>query len=578
MQNDIQRGEDIQKLLSLLQQNKSLQVFREAFTNAEDLEEFAGRAKFAQYEQGELVIRQGEAGNNFFIVLDGQLRAVDVTRDPPQLLAYHVAGELVGLRALLGDKIRTATVEVVTPARLAYFDEDDWYWLIGRNSQLRDFFEDLEKSRVQQASVNFPGKQWDEVVVIATKRHFIAYVATLPLPLTLLIAPILFVLAAEITGIRLLNVITETLPLIAMLPFIILAILLALYNYFDWRNDDFIVTTKRAIHIERILFFGEQRRDAPLTRIQDVTMRSDILDRVFDSDTLVIATAGVGVITFDHIRSAERVRQLIFQERARAKARVAAADLAALRKNIAGQLHWEGGLKQQNVLAIAEAEGYLTHEPETHHYGRFIDYFIPRIKEVTHTDSGTIITWHKHYYILFIHTILPLLALLASVYLFIASFTLWLPPFTALAGPIQFALGLAAVASFVWFLWQYDDWSKDIYIVTNTQIIDIEASAFRLRRTRREGTFDNIQAVYSEIPNLFSKLINMGNVVIETAGTQATFTFKHVFDPASVTKEVFNRWSLYQQRERETRRDATHGQVMEVLREYHNLSGRVREI
>jgi hypothetical protein len=114
-------------------------------------------------------------------------------------------------------------------------------------------------------------------------------------------------------------------------------------------------------------------------------------------------------------------------------------------------------------------------------------------------------------------------------------------------------------------------------MVTNTQIIDIESAAFRLRRTRREGTFDNIQAVYSEIPDLFHKLLNMGNVIIETAGTKDTFTFKNVFDPASVTKEVFNRWSLYQQREREARRDATHGQVMEVLTQYHKLNQRMHQ-
>jgi uncharacterized membrane protein YdbT with pleckstrin-like domain len=347
--------------------------------------------------------------------------------------------------------------------------------------------------------------------------------------------------------------VTDTLPLIATLPFIILAIVLALYNYFDWRNDDFFVTTKRVLHIERYLFFGEYREYAPLLRIQDVTHKADLLDWIFDSDSLMIATAGAGVITFGHIRKAQEVRQAIFRERERAKARVAAADVAALRHNIVDQLHWEGELKEE-VMVVAEAEAVLTRQPLTHHYNRAVDYFIPRIKEINDTGKGTVITWRKHYYILFIHIIFPLLALLVSLYLFMASFVLWLPPFTGFAVPVQIGLALAVIASFLWFLWQYDDWRNDIYMVTHTQIIDIEATAFRFRRTRREGTFDTIQAVYSEIPNFFSKLINMGDVIIETAGTEATFTFKNVFDPASVTIEVFNRWSLYQQRERESRR------------------------
>jgi uncharacterized membrane protein YdbT with pleckstrin-like domain len=566
---------DYQQLLSLLQKSKSLEVFRNAFEKPEDLQEFADRARISNHEQGEQLIKQGDHGDFFFIVLDGQLRAVDVEADPPHLLNYHTAGDIIGLNALLGDRTRKATVEVVVPAKLAFYDEDDWSWLLGKNSQFKTFFEDLEKNRIQQAMVDFPGKQWDEVVVISTKRHLISYIATLPIPIALLIAPILFLFVGSLFGLEFVAIIGDTLGLLFIVPFVLLAALLAVYNYFDWRNDDFIVTTKRVIHIERYLFFGEQRNDAPLTRIQDVTAESDFFDYLFDTDNLVITTAGSGVIRFDHIRRADHLRQHIFQERARAKARVAAADVAALRHNLAKQLDWDG--LEENVMAVAEPEAYLVHEPPTRHYGRVLDYLIPRMKEVNDTGNGVVVIWRKHYYVLFINTILPLIALLASIYFFLASFFLWLPPFTVVAAPIQFGLALAILASFIWYLWEYDDWNKDVYMVTNTQIIDIESAAFRLRRTRREGTFDNIQAVYSEIPDLFHKLLNMGNVIIETAGTKDTFTFKNVFDPASVTKEVFNRWSLYQQREREARRDATHGQVMEVLTQYHKLNQRMHQ-
>ena len=126
------------------------------------------------------------------------------------------------------------------------------------------------------------------------------------------------------------------------------------------------------------------------------------------------------------------------------------------------------------------------------------------------------------------------------------------------------------------FQGDFNAWKKDVYILTDTQIIDIESSAFRLISRRREGTFDNIQGVFSDVPGFFYKLINMGNVVIETAGTQDTFTFDKVFDPASVNREIFNRWAAYQQREREKARDSTTSQVLEVLKEYHYLTQRSR--
>ncbi len=570
MEESVLRQEDIQELLELVQTDRSLKNFQDAFANPQDLEEFANRAKFMVHEQGEQVMKQGEKGSDFFIVLQGQLRAVDVSQSTPRLLSYFTAGSIVGERALLHNRIRTATVEVVVSAKLAWFNEDDWYWLIGKNSRFQDYFENLEAARIEQSAIDFPGRQYDEVVVASTKRHYTAFIATLPLPITLLIGPILFFLVAQLIGLEFANVIFDGLVVLILLPFFVAAALLTLYNYFDWRNDDFIVTTKRAVHIERILFFGEQRKDAPLVRIQDVTMVSDILDLIFDSDSLIIKTAGAGNIEFNHIRNADYLRQIIFAERARAKARVAAADIAALRHNIAQQINWDDEL-EENVMAVAEAEGTLLHQPKTHHYNRFIDYFIPRIKEVNETEEGTIIIWRKHYFVLLTNVFLPILAILVSTYLFIAAFSLWLPPFTVVAWPVQVLLGLAVLTSYVWYLVKYDDWNKDVYIVTNTQIIDIESAAFRVRRTRRESTFDNIQSVYSDIPNLFYKIINLGDVIIETAGTEETFTFKKVFNPAAVSEEIFNRMAVFQQKEREKQRDATNRQVMEVLREYHKL-------
>lgn len=556
----------------MVRTERGLEDFNAAFTNPARLEEFARKAEFYTYEQGVPVFKQGDPGKDFFFVMDGQLRAVDTTTQPPRLLGYFTRGAIVGERVLLGRPARTATVEVISPrAKVAFFNEDDWFWLLGVNSRFRDYFENLESTRLQQSDFKFPGQQWDEVVVAHTKRHIIAFLATLPIPLGLLIAPTIFFLLAQLLGIPFLTTITDVVVSWTIFPFIIIAILLLVYNYFDWRNDDFIVTTKRVVHIERYLFFGEQRKDAPLTRIQDVTVTSGVLDVLFEADSVRIKTAGAGEIDFSHVRHANHIRQVIFRERERAKARVAAADVAALRHNIAHQFSMSEKLEKA-VMEVAEKEVQVEGQPKTHHYNRMVDYFVPRVKEINDVEGSTVIVWRKHFLVLLGHIIVPLLTIMISFYLFVASFVLWLPPFGApLAWPIQLILGVAVLASLFWYVWQYDDWNKDLYIVTNTQIIDIESSSFRLTRSRREGTFDNIQGVYSEVPTLFYKLINMGNVIIETAGTQETFTFTSVFDPASVTREIFNRWALYQQREREKSRDSTTNQVLTVLREYHNL-------
>ncbi|MEW5960770.1 MAG: PH domain-containing protein, partial [Chloroflexota bacterium] len=209
---------------------------------------------------------------------------------------------------------------------------------------------------------------------------------------------------------------------------------------------------------------------------------------------------------------------------------------------------------------------------KTRHLPLGLDYLWPRVKEVTEDKHGTAILWRKHYIVLLAAIFLPLLTLCGLLYLWLASF-LALPPFSNQAGGlIWIFLGLATIANIIWYLWRYDGWRKDFYVVTNRRIIDVVGTPFGLRgEQRREGTFDNIQNITYDIPNFVSKLLNLGTVVIETAGTQRTFNFQNVFRPSAIQEEVFKRMVLYQQRQREQARDTNADRLVEVLAEYHHL-------
>ncbi len=572
---------DVQSLFEIIEKDKSLKDFRNAFESVEDVAEFANRAEFHSYNQGENVYTQGEPGTDFFIIMNGQLQVIDES-DPekPRFLSYFGPGDIVGENSMLGSSTRTATVKVFThTANLAFFDKDDWYWLISKNSRFQDYFENLEEHRRRQSNIaeTFPDRQWDEIIVDSTKRHILAFFATLHVPIIILIIPVALLLLAEILGWEPFAT-TETTfwSLLIIVPFFLASVLLVTYNFFDWRNDDLIVTTRRVIHIERYLFFGEQRKDAPLERVQDVTVTRGVIAVIFDADSLTITTAGAGVIHFANAKRANPIRESIFRERERAKARVAAIDVSTLRDNIVHQFGWENKLPTK-VVDMPTSPSPVQRKKTTHHYNPIIDYFIPRGEERDSADGGTIVIWRKHFLVLLVHIALPTIVFLVLFYLFLSSLIISIPPFQAVNWIIQVVLAIGMLVTLFWYIWQYDDWKKDLYIVTDTQIIDIEASSFRLVSSRREGTFDNIQSVYTDVPGIFYKLLNMGNVVIETAGTQDTFTFSMVFDPASVTKEVFDRWSAYQQREREKSRDSTTSQVMEVLKEYHYLNTQLRD-
>jgi uncharacterized membrane protein YdbT with pleckstrin-like domain len=505
------------------------------------------------------------------VVVTGQLRAIDINHDPPQLLNYLNPGALFGTRTIFENTPRTATIEVVIDATLAIYHRDDWEWIIHKNDRFETYFRTLERQFDETSRMAFPGLQGDEVVVIAVKRHILALLARLTLPLILLIIPVLFLIAEELIGFTFLEIITEnlTLTLVFTAPFLFLAIVISIYQYLDWRNDDFIVTTKRVIHIERVLLYGEQRDEAPLVRIQDVTViMHDILSKFADYHDLEIATAGAGIISIDGIPHAEEIQNIIFQEQERARARLSAADIAAIRHMIARRLAWESALEEP-VMAVAEDEAAILAQSETRRLPAGLEYFWPRVKIINNENGVAVITWRKHLFMLIRNIFFPLLAVLVSLYLFITSF------FANILFDVEFGpwiFGFLLFISLIWYLWQYDGWRKDQYKVTDRRIVDIEGTPFNLRgEQQREGTFDNIQNITYDIPNFFTKIINMGDVVIETAGSERTFTFDHVFNPSGVQEEIFNRMVLFQQRQREQVRDATTDRLVEVVAEYHRL-------
>lgn len=575
---DLRQAEAIQKLIPLLQGHQAFS--RSAFLG-EHMTEFANRANIQFYWQGERVVQQGDQGNQFFVLISGELKVLDTNLEPPRLLNYLQPGAIFGMRSILRDSVRSATVAAVNDVVVAAFNKEDWDWLITHEPSIGAYFEKIEDDYTRRTEAAFPGlnMQPDEMIVVAVKRHFLAFLATLTWPIGILLIPVLFLIGAELLQLELGATLSSSLTLLTMLPFVVAALLVALYHYLDWRNDDLIVTTKRVIHMERFLFIGEERHEAPLTQIQSVTVKSHgWLDLVFDVDDIEIKTAAAGTIFVDNVAAAQQMSRIILQEQQRAKDRVAAADTASVRRMISDRMN-------KNVLVeskgsppgpkVVPAPSFL---PKVTLPKITANYLWPGLQETVTIKGEQGMMWRKHYYILLGHILLPLLAVLASLYLLVDAFAV-LPTFDLLQEwwPIQlFAVGALATSIF-WYLWEYDDWRRDVYIVTNTKIIDVESSSFRLKgETLREGSFDSIQNITYKIPNFFYKLLNLGDVIIETAGVGKTFTFNQVLDPSGVQAEIFSRWDAYQQAKRNRQRDDTTKQILTVLGEYHDLTNPVK--
>jgi CRP-like cAMP-binding protein len=87
------------------------------------IERLAQAARIRHAVTGEVLVRQGERGAEFFIIADGQAEVSILERGEERAIRKLKPGDFFGERALLEGGFRTATVRAVSPMRLLVFGE-----------------------------------------------------------------------------------------------------------------------------------------------------------------------------------------------------------------------------------------------------------------------------------------------------------------------------------------------------------------------------------------------------------------------------------------------------------------------
>jgi CRP-like cAMP-binding protein len=91
------------------------------------IERLARAARVRHATTGEVVVRQGERGAEFFIIAGGQAEVSILEGGEERALRHLKPGDFFGERALLEGGIRTATVRALSPMRLLVFGEGTFW-------------------------------------------------------------------------------------------------------------------------------------------------------------------------------------------------------------------------------------------------------------------------------------------------------------------------------------------------------------------------------------------------------------------------------------------------------------------
>ncbi len=542
-----------------------------------DLVRWAGSFQREHHHRGTEVIRQGDPSTAFYIVDHGVLRARARVDDQDVPRAYYYSGDFFGELGLLTGEPSSVTVDVLTDSELLVLESADFDQLMEEFPDIREQLSILGRQREEAGRARFPWQEPDEVTMYFSTRHWIAIVRNM-------FWVALLALLALVTTFIYLSVSLESF-LAAILMVIAGSLwaftaLVAVYFYFDWLNDHYIITTLRVLHVERVLGLREDRDEAPIDRIQDVQIQqSGVLANMLDYGDVIIQTAAATQkIVYTYVTRPDLVQDILFGPLRYAPARERAALRESIRLELGHRLNRPvtspgdqakpeepGGpvspAEEGTVETATDASSPLDW---LRHFGNWLrDLFT--FETCIISDGGNTITWRKNGWLLMRESLAPFFAALIVAALFLVFLT------QGIGFPvIPLILLVLFLCTLGWWFYRYWDWQNDIYQISGDRLIDLKRRPFWLEEFRRETTLDRIENIGLSVPGAIAQLLNYGTVVIETAGETGAFQFEYVHDPRGVQAEIFRRRERYQQQRRHEemlRRRAELGDWFEVYDE-----------
>jgi ribosomal silencing factor RsfS len=489
----------------------------------------ADKLKEPSYKAGDVVFKQGDETYDFFLIYSGTVRVMQKKRNKERQLAILVPEDYFGEEALFSHKHRTATIYAQTDLLLFVLSREDSIALLKQIRNLKPNFEVAISSRRLARQLQFTWLQTDEVIYFLARKHPVLLWQAMILPALVFIIPIGFSVAFLLEK-------ANSLVYIAIATFL-LNIAWIIWRVVDWGNDYYIVTNLRVIWLEKIIGLYDSRQEAPLSTILSVGVETDQAGRILDYGDVIVRTF-VGRIAFYHVSRPYQAASLIEEHWIRTKSASQRADVQALKRSIRQRL----GLpveEEGKSSASSPAPKVVMNKAQ-----KLKDFFDRvNIFKVRFEDKGGTITYRKHWIVLFFQTWLPGVLFLVTLGLTVYQVhQLQKPVASALAGtrmdPLLSILIIVLIAAFLWWVYQYWDWSNDIFQVTLDQIFDIDRKPLG-REEKKSAALDNILSTEAKRRGLLQIIFNYGDVYISIGNTRMDFF--DVYNPSGVQQDIDRR-------------------------------------
>lgn len=485
----------------------------------DDLNDVAQALTDEAFGAGKNIIEQGTRGDTFYIIYSGTV-TVKRRKDKQEVkLAQLGPRDYFGEEELFHKKERTATISAVTDCSLLVLTANKIEKLMKQVPSFKPTFEMVISTHRLWRRLRFKWVRPEESVYFLARKHPFVLWRSLVWPVLSLIVPSLGFLWGTATK--------STVAIVIAIVVTILNLLWILWRYIDWTNDYYLVTSQRVAWVEKVIGLFDSRTEAPLSTILSVGIETDALGRILDYGSVIVRTF-VGKIAFQYVKHPAYAASMIEEYWSRTKEVALKTEKEAIKNAIR---------KRLDLPLPPETPAPDTQTVPSMIRPNALRLAISNIFKLR-LEEGETVTYRKHGFVLLQHIWQPTIVLVVLTGAFLWRCYLLLTGAATWPDSIFYLLPLLGLPFLVWWLYQYADWSNDIFQVTPDQVIDIDKTPFGTQE-RRAASLESILSIESKRIGLLGNIFNFGTVYIVVGGSK--LEFQDVFDPNSVQTDIDSR-------------------------------------
>jgi hypothetical protein len=477
---------------------------------------------------GQELFRQSDDDRLLRIIHKGTVRLLYIDPDgSPSTVGEVGPGKVLGESALFLAEPHDVTAVAVTEVVALVFKRDTFMTLRTAHPRLWGHLNLSKRVGDRLANPQFAWLGEDEMVILFEREHWWGLMRRMFFPLIALLGIVAFVV-----------LVNQALPaFIGLAIFVGVLVMGGIVTYFvaDWRNDFWVVTNKRIVHVDELVLVRKKRQETPLASVTQVQFeRHGMAAAIFDFGDLEVETF-TGTIGMRDIPAPMHLKQEISEEIEKNQARARAAG----RKTIRDDLQKRIILKDESPVATAKPEPEPEAPPRPSFSIGIFRYFFPKLM----TMEGDTIIWRKHWVELWRKEIWSTLALIIGIIAFLNWYAVAPPLGVLLEDGAWWIWPLILGGLGAWWWWVFEDWRNDEYILTGTRVLEITRTPFALDEKRRESALSDFQSTELRVVGPWQKLFKYGTLIIKLPGAEVEF--KDISNPAGAQAEIQKRLSAY---------------------------------